>query len=216
MRFTEILLAISIASASVAMVASCPASAAEDNYPPEIPKVDGIRSTLSAPPVKELHLGNLKVEFERTTLSDIVRALGVGTIRHRGDASESEYWLCFTAISRGTSQRIWISSGEIGGDVHFVESVLVTAISDKDTPSACPQLPARFRRLSLGNAPWVGAREEDLQKLLGSPSLERDDWRFYSYNGKVPKGDFDESALLGVRVKNGTVITLVASKVTTG
>jgi hypothetical protein len=47
----------------------------------------------------------------------------------------------------------------------------------------------------------VDAREKDLQKLLGRPSLEGDDWRFYSYNGKVPKGDFDESALLGVRVK---------------
>jgi hypothetical protein len=215
MRLTKTLLVISIASASAAMAASCPSSAAEDNYPPEIPKIDGIRSTLSAPPVKELRLGSLKVEFERTTLLDIVRALGIGTIRHRGDASESEYWLCFTAISRGTSQRIWISSGEIGGDGHFVESVIVTAISDKDTPSACPQLPAGFRRLSLSNAPWVGAREGDLQKLLGRPSLERDDWRFYSYNGKLPQGDFDESALLGVQVKNGTVITLVASKITT-
>jgi hypothetical protein len=197
-------------------ISFCPAIAPDDSSPPKIPSADGITNTLTTPAIKEIRMGDLKVEFERTTLPDVVRRLGVGKIQHRGDASESEYWLCFTGASTAGDRRIWVLSGELGGAQHFVDSIIVTKMIKKASPSdACPQLPGQFRELSLDGAPWVGTKAEYIEKSLGQPSLKRNDWLFYSYNGKVPNSDFEESALLGLRVVNGEVITLVASKITT-
>ena len=55
-------------------------------------------------------MGRFYVALEKTTLNDVLSATKLGTILHRGDASESTYWLCFTNLKDKDAERIWISS----------------------------------------------------------------------------------------------------------
>src|SRR5579863_4413362 len=54
-----------------------------------------------AKPSDGLSIGTLKVQLEQTTLSEVLRTVGSGSINHQGDASESIYWLCYTGLTDG-------------------------------------------------------------------------------------------------------------------
>lgn len=186
------------------------------NPPPKMPNMDNLPSTLTSPPTSKVLLGKLVVEFERTTLGEVQKSAGVGSIQHRGDAGDSEDWLCYTTLSREQPERIWISSGELGGSNHTVGS-FYAAVSSKATKGSahCPELPAQLRPVSLGNALWLGSSLDQLKELFGEPSTKRGNWWFYSYSGKVPANGFDQIAILGVRVTNGKIVALFASQATT-
>lgn len=53
-----------------------------------------------ADPVQEIRLGRFVAIFEKTTLGEIRDALGVGTVKHTGDAGQSLYWLCYSLQGR--------------------------------------------------------------------------------------------------------------------
>jgi hypothetical protein len=195
---------------------SCIASAEGSvTPPPKMPRIDHLPSTLSAPPTSKLVFGKLIIEFERTTLDEIKRAADVGVIQHRGDAGDSENWLCYSAPFREQSQRIWISSGELGGFRHTVSHLYVEVDSKEKQSDDCPELPAQLRPVSLDNVLWLGSSLERFKEVLGTPSAKNGAWWLYSYSGKVPANGFDQSTILGVRINSGKVVGLFVSQATT-
>jgi hypothetical protein len=205
-----------VISALVASIASNAVPLESSVLHPKLPNMDNLPSTLTSPPTSKIFLGKLAVEFEHTTLNEIKNSVGVGVVQHRGDAGGSEDWLCYTTSSRGRSERIWISSGELGGTEHVVDRFYVEL--DKQAGKGlmhCPKLPTQFRHVSLENSLWLGADIGQLKVLFGEPSARIDDWLLYSYSGKVRVNGFDRLAILGVRVCNGIVIGLYMSQVST-
>ncbi len=52
-----------------------------------------VSATLKVDPVKEIRFGPMVANFEKTTLTEILKTLGVGKMEHKGDAGEMlERW----------------------------------------------------------------------------------------------------------------------------
>jgi hypothetical protein len=182
-------------------------------FPPKLPDMKELPSTLKSMPVAEVTLGTLPVEFEITSLLDVEKATKIGRIFHRGDAGESEYALCYTIAFGSAQERIWLSSGELGGPEHSIENFYAETGSNI-APNSCPALPTKFRPVSLSNSLWLGQTVSEVTKSLGQPSMKKDGWWLYSYSGKSPN-DLDLSAIFGAKVAKGRVVGLFISHLTT-
>jgi hypothetical protein len=183
--------------------------------PPELPRSDKLRAKLHSSPLTKISLGTQDVLLESTTLKDVIRSVGVGTIEHRGDAGDSQYWICYTASAGKKSQRIWIMSGEMGGDQHDVNSFHAEEVESPTKSNLCPELPANLTPMSFGRSIWIGSSMRQITDWLGESSVSTNGWSFYSYSGPSSLKDFDEATFIAVRYINGRVVSLFASKTTT-
>jgi hypothetical protein len=188
--------------------------------PPDTPFDAMTRTaTLEQKPSTTLRMGTLRVQLEQTTLDDVRRAASVGKVTHRGDASESIYWLCYTSSAPGVAQRIWIiAHGEMGGSEHYVTEISAEAISNGHATADCPSLPKRLSTVSLENHLWLGASEAEAGMRMGAPSYRNGHWRSFDFAGKVagncPGGDPDLTASLMLHFQNGRVNSLRVSQIT--
>jgi hypothetical protein len=194
--------------------------------PPKYPNDVAPSGTIKIKPATVLRLGKLSIQFEITTLSDVQETMKAGQIHHQGDASESISWLCYTIPRRPESQRIWISSSEMGGGT-IANGVAAEQISGTTTNNEyCPLLPKKFRPIKLDHDIWLGINVLVLENILGKPLMVDGEVRTYDYNGKIKEMrknlsdntevmvDYDEISSLVVKVRNGKVISLWALKVT--
>lgn len=191
--------------------------------PPDIPFPEStVISTLSSPPVTRINLGGLGVELEKTELKEVIKKAGIGTVQRRGNAGDSEYWVCFTLPSTVSAQRLWLASGEMGGQEHSIYLVYAEARSGKYEKSGfCPELPDEMKPISINKSIWLGSTTAELTKAFGRPSRVNGSWWEFSYEGRVSyenrknKVDhfYDLSDFLVVKVINGKVVTLFASKI---
>jgi hypothetical protein len=123
-------------------------------------------------PVTEVTLGTLPVKFEITSLLDVKKATKRGRILHRGDAGESEYALCYTIAIGHAQERIWLSSGELGGSEHSIENFYAAAGSNIASNS-CPALPTSLRPVSLSNSLWLGQKGSHIILRNPKPPFRR-------------------------------------------
>jgi len=204
------------------------AIAAEPVPPPSFPEEITAPPTLRFKPASRLTMGKFVAHFEETTLSQVIKAVGIGSINHQGDAGNSIYWICYTIPGVEASQRIWIiADGEMGGREHSITKVIATRLPvDAKSSDGCPNISKLLQPLSLDRGIWLDSNVSQLTKAIGKPSESRDDWRVYYYSGKKFRkyqrpGDrveriveLDESSVLKLRVEEGKVTTLIAAKVT--
>ncbi len=198
--------------------------------PPKFPRGEvAPNGTLKFKPATVLKLGNVTVQLEKTTLSEIQREAKTGVIGHQGDASESIYWLCYTVTNDSDPpQRLWVlSSGETGGNNHSVTGVVAAQGVENGGPEqSCPSLPTRLRPINTDRGIWLGTTKGDLEKILGRPSETRGDILSFGYEGKLRGNykrpgdkverevDWDEINRLTVRIKNDKVTFIWISKIT--
>ncbi|MBS0378222.1 MAG: hypothetical protein JSS29_07040 [Proteobacteria bacterium] len=165
-------------------------------------------------------MGALKIQFERTTLPEVQRAIGLGSIRHRGDAGDSVNWLCYTAVAPGQNSRIWIEAhGEMGGPEEFITGIAVQAIMQDDHSPECPVLPKHYEPRSFDNGIWLGARSAAVSRAFPAGLIRRGDRAFVGYQGKVVgdskcDGGYDLLNSLFLTFKSGVVIAIHAGQVT--
>ena len=175
-------------------------------------------SSMSRRPITGAILGVLHLEFEKTTLPDVLLRAAVGSIQHSGDAGESIYWLCYT-VSGTKPTRLWLAShGEMGGPEHALTGVALVALKSSQPVADCPALPAHMRPMSLLGGPVrIGAEMRSLSKKLGPPSHRSGAWISYDFAGKAPGnclGGFDVLNSLVLKVESGTVKAIHANQVT--
>ncbi len=175
------------------------------------------KPTAKSKPATGIKMGAFEVKWEETTLDSLVRAAGGGQIQHQGDAGESHYWLCFT-IEGTNAHRLWvIAHGEMGGPEHVITNITVEALKDAKAKKDCPPLPAKLQPVALSQGLWVGAKEVDARKLLGSPSHSEGPWRSFDHLSKVPgacEGGFDRMNWVLYRVHERQLVTIMAGQVT--
>jgi hypothetical protein len=205
----------------------CAAMELDALAPPELPNIDDLRPTLRVSPVSNVLLGTLVIKFESTTLDDILDAAGAGEINHRGDAGDSQSWICYTLPFGDEAERVWFSSGELGGPDNQIDSFYASKADKGESSTSCPELPVRLRPASLSRGPWLGARSDLLDRRLGKPSATMNGWRFYSYTGpkkgvsidpatgKSTKKEFEQLGILGVHIRDGKIVGLFESQITT-
>lgn len=206
---------------SLGMSAGSACSSNELSPPPVLPsdsRWDKIPTSSKKSPVGKIALGKFTVELESTSLLEVQKIAGVGKIQHRGDAGDSEYWICYTTSYKAKPQRIWFSSGEMGGDDHIIQSFHAKAGLKKT--ESCPQLPGNLEPVSLDNSLWLGSSWAKVRTLFGKPSAKYGNWWIFSYAEKVYQRheeqaeQFDLRASLEVEVKDGRVFSLSQSQLT--
>jgi hypothetical protein len=171
-------------------------------------------------PSDGLTMGKLKLQYEETTLPEVLTAIKLGSIQHQGDAAGSVYWLCYTSIAGDEKARIWIeASGEMGGPENRITNIAVQRISDKNPLSDCPALPKQFRTLRFNNGIWLGASEATVGSVFPSSLLRKDANGFIGYQGKVADdgrcdGGYDLLNSLYLTFQAGVVVAIDAGQVT--
>ena len=174
-------------------------------------------ATLAQKPNTGARMGALQVEFEKTTLSEVLTQARVGSIHHAGDAGESVYWLCYT-VAGASPARLWITAhGEMGGSGRAITGITVTAIKSNRPTRACPAAPTHLQPVSLRVPVWVGSNEKSLKKALGTPSHRSGDWVSYNFAGKAAgncSGGFDVLNSLVLKLRGGVVNVIHANQVT--
>ncbi|MFC4763519.1 hypothetical protein [Dyella koreensis] len=202
----------------VSFCLACCAGAVAASTPPPAPPISEMTwpSTSRGAPVDGLMLGPIAVHFEKTTLGDVVAANHLGVIDHRGDAGESEYWLCYSLPQKG--QRIWIvSSGEMGGREHLVTSLVGEQTDTVSASNDCPALPATTTVALLDRQGWLGMTSTDVKKQFGAPSHRSGAWQAFNFDGKVKSvcsGGADRSNWLWVELLNQHANVIIAGQVT--
>ncbi len=179
----------------------------------------------STNPAEGLTLGETRVEFERTTLSDVQGSVKTGTIRHKGDAGASVYWLCYAGVEDQSGDdkalvRLWIeSSGEMGGPDHAVTSIVVERMPTSEPSPACPALSKEFRSLEFDNGLHIGTTRASLEKMFASGLVKRGNQSFIGYQHKVAGngkcgGDYDRLNSLLLVFQSDRLAEIHAGQVT--
>lgn len=203
------------------LAAAAASVCAQETPPPKLPFGSSLpeKPRSITKPAAQLTAGTFEVHFEETTLAQVASRFGSGRVQHRGDASETEYWLCYTAQAE-TPQRVWIiAHGEMAGPEHLVTQIIAQELAPgARSTRACPQLPTDLQPLTLDNNVWLGRRVSDALRTLGRPSRQRGAWRTFFYAGKVP-GDckpdgFDLTNWLEIRWRLGRITAVAAGQVT--
>lgn len=151
-------------------------------------------------PVVTVHLGSLDIVLEKTTLGEVQRAAGVGEVRHRGDASESLHWLCYSLPA--TNDRVWFSSSEMGGGT-VIDGVIAQRHGDGlPRRAACPAMPEALASLRFGDGFALGATPEQAQRTFGKPRAAGENWHYIHYG---LDGEFEVSGEASLRFTDGRV-----------
>ena len=171
-----------------------------------------------APPFVGAMLGRVALEFEKTTLQQVITAASAGRIEHAGDAGGSTYWVCYLVREGAAPSTVWILSGEMGGPDHKVLQVLLTSASADGDARDCPVLPAHMREVSLAGGLSIGMSLDRLSAQLGVVVGATDKWYGYRYSVTIPSqhcgGAVDGSGAVAAQVQNGKVVALAANQVT--
>jgi hypothetical protein len=186
--------------------------------PPALPfKEKAWAATLTKKPITWARFGNLRIQFEKTTLGNVRSAAAVGQVEHAGDAGESNYWLCYTLAGKKPA-RVWISShGEMGGPEHAITGITATELESAEAVPGCPSLPSNMQPVSLSAAVWLGTLEATLQEAVGPPSHREGEWLSYDFQGKSPgkcQDGFDVLNWMTLKTKNRAVEAIYVGQVT--
>jgi hypothetical protein len=186
--------------------------------PPQLPIESMWAPSLSKQPTRGLMLGNFRITFEKTTLSEVMLAVLGGNVLHKGDAGGSVYWLCYSNPGVGYIDRIWIqSSGEMGGPDQAVTEITAERLHDIKPTADCPPLAANMRSVAFNGRLWLGVRERKVESLLGPPSLRRGPWRSFDFQGKIAgacQGGFDLTSWLVTKTENNRAALIAAGQIT--
>jgi hypothetical protein len=189
----------------------------ESTSPPATNDIISIDATLKVDPVRKIQIGKFIAGFESTTLDEIRKFLGTGSIDHSGDAGSSQYWLCYSL----PGQRVWfISHGEMGGSTHVLTQVRVISTDPKKVENkSCPTLPPEVKPIQFDFG-WIGTTKESLIDSLGQPSGIDGNALIYYYQGKKTAtysgvhADWDVLGYVKVIFENNKIISIYASHIT--
>ena len=130
-----------------------------------------VKPTMKVAPSRWGMLGDFRIDLEVTTLADVLKATGIGSIYHIGDAADSNYWLCYSLVRPHTGLRVWISSsGEMGGDQHAITDIQVMDLGSRLAATypntGCPLLPDTYEDVVFNHHIHIGSTMSDVLKTL--------------------------------------------------
>ena len=200
------------------LLLACAMASAQTTTPPSQPfDAQTWSASMKQKPTLGATLGKWRVDFERTTLPEVLSRTSVGEIQHAGDAGESIYWLCYTLTGQ-TPARLWITShGEMGGPEKAITGITITRLNSSPPLPECPALPIHMQPASLQAKVWLGMDGRTLASKLGAPSHRSGDWISYDFQGKAPgncPGGSDVLNSLLLKTRRGTVEAIYANQIT--
>jgi hypothetical protein len=213
--------AFSVVNRSLLFAAATSVGVACAQSPPRQP-FDSVnwRASMTKPPVTGFALGGFSVQFERTKLNGVKRAVSLGRVDQQGDAAEHALWLCYTLGAPHAWERIWIiSDGEMGGDTHVVTGVTAVRTPNSAPTRDCPELPSATRPVHFDTAVWLDSTTSQVDTALGRPSHIAGAWSAYDFQTTIPgdgkcEGGYDRLNWLFIKSERGVVSSIRAGQVT--
>jgi hypothetical protein len=149
-------------------------------------------------PVASVELGKMRVQLQRTRLSDIQRVFG-GTIYEEGHDMGAAHWLCYA----GPKATTWFMSNMLGGG----EFVMMAAVQAGPPAGSCDAAPASLPLPEMG-IPGLGASTAELKEKFGSATLgSHSDVSYRSDRpAKDGLGTASDAQYIGYVVRGGTVV----------
>jgi hypothetical protein len=196
-----------VALAVIVVAAAASAAVA----PPTVPSLASLKEIrIGVQPATGVSLGAVNLTFESSTFGD-ASELGPAPVGHKGDASESVMWVCYTLPQE--MQRLWLTSSELGGRTYIDGLVAEVIPGGTPTPDDCPELPKRFRHIHMDHGVWLGTPIGALKRQFGQPTNIHNGTLEFTYSGK--SGEYDVESTLIVRLIGNRVVALHASHSTT-
>jgi hypothetical protein len=216
-RLSAILVLFVVACAAFAQTASRSSSSGVGRVIWEPPAWDFLdvvpKATVSKEMVATLRVSDFPVSLEKTKMENVKKALG-GTLGGRGDAGDSDQWLCLYGTDSSGPWVLWLESGEIdGGTVGSFQWQRVgkSAVLDRRCRmigEAKVELPIALR---------LGITEAEVLKGLGRPTVRHGDRLIYvHYHKESIRGEpYDSENIVAILLRAGLVWAIEVSKSTT-
>lgn len=123
----------------------------------------------------------LEVQVGRAmTLAQVVKRFGPADIWHTGDASDSEYKVCYRVkTDSGEQVIVFGSSGEMAspkGQINAIRLLPGGSLSE----AACPAITKPVKALASRNGMRVGIRDTEVKRILGQQDVLPDGTLEYS------------------------------------
>jgi hypothetical protein len=146
--------------------------------------------TVDAPMIKAVHLGKDRIVFEKSRLADVMAMTGRGKIKHRGDAGQSVYWLCYRFEQNGATRQLYVTAhGEMGGPEHDVGGIVLNERAADE--ANCPVLPGNLSPAIADIG--LGSRYSAFVHRLGPPSGRQGEQATWLFERKIHQRDSPET-----------------------
>jgi hypothetical protein len=193
---------------AIAALLAFPAAADTPFAPPTAPLNPDAVKPGAKPIAQTFSLNGVNGTLEKTTFAQVQKRFG-GQLKRQGDAGGSLAWLCYDLPEKHL--RVWLSAGELHIQNGIIDQATVWSVSSPANSADCPVAAGRQSAELDGVSP--GQPLAVAQARLGTPGAARDGWAAYAYRGKA--GAFDRQDYLVMKVDNGTVTHLQASRTST-
>jgi hypothetical protein len=151
------------------------------------------RPTVPKEMISVLRVGNMQIILEHTNLEDVQKRLG-GTIGSRGDAGNSEAWLCLHGANASGRWIFWLSSFEINGPT--VGGFQWRRLASNETPDRrCRHLLEGGDRIELPLALDLAMSKAEVRKVMGDPTAVRGNMLIFCHSHReiLDKQTYDAS-----------------------
>lgn len=170
------------------------------------------KATVPKQMLATLRVSNFLINLEDTRMNDVLKTLG-GTFGGRGDAGESDQWLCFHGQDRGGGWVLWLESGEINGGTvgsfqwHRLNNGVLFDPRCKLLGGAKVEIPIESR---------LGMATADVLRSLGPPTVNQADRLIYVHEHEltIRAEPFTSFNVVMIDLRGGRVSAIKVSKTT--
>jgi hypothetical protein len=204
------------ASLCHAQIAGSASSSKTILWPPtKIDLPDAVpRPTVPKELIDSLRIANFPVILEKTKREDARKQFGA-TTGHRGDAGDSEAWICLQGSDANGTWIFWLTSGEIDGPA--IGGFQWRRLAPNEIPDRrCPLLRGSEARISLPLSIHPGMTEAEARKVLGVPTIVRGNTLvfFHEHHEIIDNLPYTSDNLVALVIQNGVVLAIAVSKTT--
>jgi hypothetical protein len=175
---------------------------------------ENVKATVPKEMLTTFRVLDYEIKLEETSINDVKERLG-GIIGRKGDASDASAWLCFHGADATGRWVLWLENGEIDGD--SVGGFQWQRLSNRDIlDGRCHTLGKGDSLLQLPLSLRLGIRSAVVLSKLGPPTFKDGQRLIYLHEHEAgsarPEDPFISSNIVMVRIRNGVVWAIEASK----
>ncbi len=184
--------------------------------PPRInwPEIE-FPSTVPKEMIGKLRIANFPVILEETELETARKHFG-GSIGSRGEAGDSESWLCLHGSDTNGPWILWLTSGELDGPA--IMGFQWRRLPPNETPDRhCGLISQDKGGIELPLALYPGMTEAEMRKILGKPSFVSGKTLIYCHEHQemIHKLPYTAMNTIAIVLRDGIVLAIEVGKTTT-
>lgn len=184
-------------------------------FPPSIDLGDSLPSpTIPKEMIASLRVAGFPITLEETALEDARNRFG-GTIGKRGDAGDSEAWLCLHGNGPNGPWVLWLTSGELDGPA--ISGFQWRHLSLNEIPDHRCRFLSGSSVIELPLPLHPGMTATEARKIAGKPTVVRGETLifFHEQAEVIHNLPYTADNIVSVVLRGGRVLAIEVQKTTT-